>query len=292
MAEILARYGAEVVQVAAPVGLAPSPEEVREALGSGAPFKALFATHVDTSTGVRVDPEPLCRLGRDLGLLTVFDGVCATAGECFEMSGWGADVYFTGSQKALGLPPGLALLVASERALAVRSRRQAPPPPLFLDWHSWLPIHRAYEERLPSYFATPATSLVMALATGLGEILEMGVAARIEAHARTAASLRAAWNVLGLQSLPGTAVVTGNTLSVLRFPGGADSSLLPRILARGVAVAGGLHPAVKTTTFRIGHMGYTVTRPDYLRRTVEAVGGALRDGGLAVDVDAALDALP
>ena len=291
MAEILVRRGAEVVQVAAPVGLAPSPEEVREALGRGAPFKTLFATHVDTSTGVRVDPEPLCRLGRDLGLLTVFDGVCATAGERFEMSGWGADVYFTGSQKALGLPPGLALLVASERALAVRSRRQAPPPPLFLDWHSWLPIHRAYEERMPSYFATPATSLVMALATGLGEILEMGVAARIEAHARAAASLRAAWNVLGLQSLPGTAAVTANTLSALRFPDGADSSLLPKILARGVAVAGGLHPAVKTTTFRIGHMGYTVTRPDYLRRTVEAVGGALRDGGLAVDVDAALDAL-
>src|SRR6185295_1515980 len=59
MAEILERYGAEVVQVSAPVGDAPPVEEVREALGRGAPFKALFATHVDTSTGVRVDPEPL-----------------------------------------------------------------------------------------------------------------------------------------------------------------------------------------------------------------------------------------
>jgi alanine-glyoxylate transaminase / serine-glyoxylate transaminase / serine-pyruvate transaminase len=292
MVEILGRYGAEVVQVGAPVGDAPPPDQVREALASGAPFKALFVTHVDTSTGVRVDPEPLCRLAREVGVLAVFDGVCATAGERFEMAAWGADVYFTASQKALGLPPGLALMVAGERALTVRAGRKAPPPPLFLDWHSWLPIHRAYEERKPSYFATPATSLVMALETGLGEILEMGVAARIEAHARAGAALRAACNVLGLQSLPKTEAVTGNTLSVLRFPAGIDGSLLPKIAARGVTVAGGLHPAVKTTTFRIGHMGYSVTRPDYLRRTVEAVGGALRDCGLDVDVDAAVASLP
>jgi len=290
MAEILGRYGAEVIQVSTSVGDAPSPEQVREALGSGGPFKALFATHVDTSTGVRVDPEPLCRLAREAGVLAVFDGVCAAAGERFEMADWGADVYFTASQKAIGLPPGLALMVAGERALTVRAGRKNPAPPLFLDWHSWLPVHRAYEERKPSYFATPATSLVLALTAGLGEIVETGVAARIEAHARAAAALRAAWNVLGLQSLPRTEV-TANTLSVLRFPSGVDGSLLPKIAARGVVVAGGLHPAVKTTTFRIGHMGYTVTRPDYLQRTVEAVGGALQECGLDVDVGGALTSL-
>lgn len=292
MAEILKRYGAEVVQVSAPVGDVPSAEEVRETLGRGAPFKALFATHVDTSTGVRVDPEPLCRMARESGALAVFDGVCATAGERFDMAAWRADVYFTGSQKALGLPPGLALMVAGERALAVRAGRKAPSPPLFLDWHSWLPIHRAYEERKPSYFATPPTSLVMALETGLGEILEMGIAARIEAHARAAAALRAAWNALGLRSLPRTEAVTGNTLSVLHFPAGIDGSLLAKIAARGVVVAAGLHPAVKATTFRIGHMGYSVTRADYLQRTVAAVGGALRECGLDVDVASALAALP
>ncbi|HSK81210.1 MAG TPA: aminotransferase class V-fold PLP-dependent enzyme, partial [Thermoanaerobaculia bacterium] len=178
MTEILRRYGVQVSDVGAPVGGAPSPEEVREALGQGGPVKALFATHVDTSTGVRVDPEPFCRIAREAGALSVFDGVCATAGERFEMAEWDADVYFTASQKAIGLPPGLALLVASERALAVRATRRAGPPPLYLDWQVWLPIHRAYEERKPSYFATPATSLVMALEAGLGEILEDGIEAR------------------------------------------------------------------------------------------------------------------
>ncbi len=286
MAEILRRNGAEVTVIGAPVGEAPSVEEVREALGRDS-FKALFATHVDTSTGVRVDPEPLCRLAREAGVLSVFDGVCATAGERFDMVAWDADLYFTGSQKAIGLPPGLALMVANERALAVRASRRAAPPPLFLDWNSWLPIHRAYEERKPSYFATPATTLVVALETGLGEILAEGVETRIAAHARAAAALRAAWAVLGLRSVP-RMDVAGNTLSVLLFPEGIDASLLPKIAARGVVVAGGLHPAVRTTSFRVGHMGYTVTRPDYLRRTVEAVAGALEESGASVDVAGAM----
>jgi alanine-glyoxylate transaminase/serine-glyoxylate transaminase/serine-pyruvate transaminase len=291
MSEILRRHGAEVTEVAALVGDVPTPEAVREALARSGPVKALFATHVDTSTGVRVDPEPLCRLAREAGALAVFDGVCATAGERFEMAAWGADLYFTGSQKAIGLPPGLALMVAGERALAAREARRTAPPALFLDWRSWLPVHRAYEERKPGYFATPATSLVMALEVGLGEILEAGIAARIEAHTHAAAALRAAWTALGLRFVPRSEAVTGNTLSVLLFPEGIDASLLPRIAARGVAVAGGLHPAVKATSFRVGHMGYTVTRPDYLRRTVEAVAGALAEAGAAADPVAAVAAL-
>jgi alanine-glyoxylate transaminase/serine-glyoxylate transaminase/serine-pyruvate transaminase len=130
----------------------------------------------------------------------------------------------------------------------------------------------------------------MALEAGLGEILADGIEARIEAHAQAAAGLRNAWEALGLRSVPREAV-TGNTLSVLLFPEGIDGALLPRIAARRIIVAGGLHPAVKTTSFRIGHMGYSVTRPDYLRRTVRAVGGALRELGAEVDLDAALMAL-
>jgi alanine-glyoxylate transaminase/serine-glyoxylate transaminase/serine-pyruvate transaminase len=291
MTEILRRHGAEVVEATAPVGDAPSAGAVKEILARGR-FKALFATHVDTSTGVRVDPEPLCRLAREAGVLAVFDGVCATAGERFEMAAWGADLYFTASQKALGLPPGLALMVAGERALAARASRKAAPPPLYLDWQSWLPIHRAYEEGRPSYFATPATSLVLALEAGLAEILAAGIEARVEAHARTAAAMRAAWTALGLRLVPLTEAVTGNTLSVLHLPAGIESAaLLPKIAARGIAIAGGLHPAVRTTSFRVGHMGYTVTRPDYLRRAVEAVGAALRELDADVDPDTALAAL-
>ncbi|PYQ60873.1 MAG: alanine--glyoxylate aminotransferase family protein [Acidobacteria bacterium] len=290
MTAILRRHDAEVTEVTPRVGEAPAIEGIREILTQKGPFKALFATHVDTSTGVRVPPEPLCRLAREVGILSVFDGVCATAGERFDMAEWGADLYFTASQKAIGLPPGLALMVAGERALAARDARKNVPP-LYLDWEAWLPIHRAYEERKPSYLATPATSLVMALETGLAEILENGLEARLETQARAAAAMRAAWKALRLRAVPKTKEVTANTLSVLLFPDGIDAGLLPRIAARGVTVAGGLHPTVKATSFRIGHMGYTATRPDYLRRTVEAVAGALKESGARVDPEEAVAAL-
>jgi alanine-glyoxylate transaminase/serine-glyoxylate transaminase/serine-pyruvate transaminase len=289
MAEMLRRQGAEVVTVGAAPGEAPEPDEVRQAIATHAeqkPFQALYATHVDTSTGVRIDPAPLARLAREQGMLSIFDGVCATAGERFAMAEWDADVYLTASQKALGLPPGLALLVASPRALAVRLGRPAPKPPMYLDWEAWLPILRAYEERRPSYFSTPATNLVLALAVGLGEILEMGMEARFAAHERTGQALRAAWSELGLALVPARPELASNLLSALRYPTGAPeiaATLVRRILDHGVAVAGGLHPAIREQYFRVGHMGYVTGRPDLLRRTVEAVAAALREVGCAAD---------
>jgi alanine-glyoxylate transaminase/serine-glyoxylate transaminase/serine-pyruvate transaminase len=283
IAEMLGRQGATVIALEAPVGEAPGPDEVSAAIVARGPFSALYATHVDTSTGVRIDPGPLARLAREHGMLSVFDGVCATAGERFAMAEWDADVYLTASQKALGLPPGLALLVASPRALEARAARRAPAPPMYLDWHEWLPVMRAYEERRPSYFSTPATNLILALEAGLGEILEQGVEARFAAHARAGRALRAAWRELGLTLVPAREELASNLLSALRFPEGTDGSLVRRILDRGVAVAGGLHPAIRNEYFRVGHMGYVTGRPELLRRTVEAVAAGLSDGGWPAD---------
>jgi alanine-glyoxylate transaminase/serine-glyoxylate transaminase/serine-pyruvate transaminase len=291
LVEMLRRQGCEVVTVEAPVGDAPPPDAVRVALDSGGPPpKALFATHVDTSTGVRLDPRPLVALARERGMLSVFDGVCATAAEPFPMADWGADVYFTASQKAVGLPPGLALLVASQRALAARERRRGAPPPMFLDWHEWLPVMRAYESRRPAYFSTPATNLVRALEVGLAEILAEGLARRVALHERAGRAMRAAWRALGLTAVPVREELAANTLSALLYPEGVDASLVGRVLERGVVVAGGLHAAIRDRYFRVGHMGHAVTRAEMLERTVRAVGGALEAGGRRVDVAAAVDA--
>jgi len=322
MAEMLRRQGAATLEIGAEPGGAPSPEEVREALAAeraagAAPCRALFATHVDTSTGVRIDPEPLARLAREHGMIAVFDGVCAAAGERFEMAAWDADVYLTASQKALGLPPGLALMVVSKRALAARAARGGPPPPMYLDWEAWLPIMRAYEERRAAYFSTPPTNLVLALAAGLAEIESDGVAARFASHARAAAALRAAWRALGLRLLPVRDDLAADTLSALllpadaagvpaaasaRLPAGSARADAPAVVARiaehGVTVATGLLPDLRSRYFRVGHMGWFVGRSDLLRRTVAAVASALRDCGLGAGDQAerqalaALDQLP
>lgn len=289
LAEMLRRQGAATVEVAAAPGDAPDLEAVREALAgqpSGGRCTALFATHVDTSTGVRIDPEPLARLAREHGMLSVFDGVCATAGETFDMAGWDADVYLTGSQKALGLPPGLALMVVSARALAARAARRGPPPPMYLDWEVWQPVLRAYEERRAAYFSTPPTNLILALAAGLAAIEAEGVAPRIARHHQAARALRAAWRALGLGLLPVRDDLAANTLSAIRLPDSPSDApapaLVARIAAHGVTVAGGLLPDLKNSYFRIGHMGWVIGRPDLLRRTVTAVAAALRDCGLAL----------
>lgn len=290
MAEMLRRYGVDVAEVGAAVGNAPTPDDVRRAFEPG--IRALFATHVDTSTGVRIDPEPFTALAREHDALSLFDGVCATAAERFEMDVWGADVYLTGSQKAIGLPAGLALLVASPAALEARRTRRGLPPPMYVDLDSWAPIMDAYEEGRPSYFSTPATNLVLALRAGLEEILEGGIDARITVHERAASAMRAAWEALGLQPVPVRGELIANTLSALCYPEGVDASLVGKIAARGVIVAGGLHPEIRETYFRVGHMGYAATREDMLTRTVEAVGGGLRDAGVEVDLTAAVEALP
>lgn len=294
MLEMLRRRGVQTVDVSAPLGDAPSLDAVREALAA-APAKVLFATHVDTSTGVRVDAAALAALAREHGALSCFDGVCATAGETFLQADWGADVYLTASQKAVGLPAGLALWVASPAAMKARAGLHAPPS-MSLDWSVWEPIQAAYEARSPSYFSTPATTLVWALRAGLREILDRAdspraaMLQRFAEHDRAARAMRAAWAVLGLKPLPVRDDLQANTLSALWYPEGVDKGVLGRIKAHGAIVAGGLHPAAKTRYFRVGHMGEVTRRPSDLIRTVRAVAQGLADVGHAADVEAACDA--
>ncbi len=289
MAEMLRRRGVEVTVVAAEPGDAPDLAAVDDALARTS-ADALYATHVDTSTGVRVDAEALAALARKHGVLSVFDGVCATAGERFEMAAWGVDVYLTASQKAIGLPPGLALLVASKRALEARAALRVLPP-MTMDFEQWAPVMRAYESRGPSYFATPATTLVRALPVGLDEILANGMDARFELHRRVADGMRAAWKSMGLTLLAKREDLAANTLSAVLYPEGVGPELVAAIGARGVTVAGGLHPAIKTKYFRVGHMGDVLRRPESLRATVRAVAEALSSLGRATDAEAAVAAL-
>ncbi|MFO0553789.1 MAG: aminotransferase class V-fold PLP-dependent enzyme [Polyangiaceae bacterium] len=279
MAEMLRRRGVEVTLVGAAPGDAPTTEAVAAALASRQ-HHALFATHVDTSTGVRTDAAALAKVARDAGVLSVFDGVCATAGEAFEMAAWDADIYLTASQKAIGLPAGLALLVASERAMKAREALKVAPP-LSLDLLSWLPIMRAYEERKPSYFATPPTTLIRALPVALDEILAAGMPARFALHARAAGAMRSAWAALGLRLLPKSEGLAANTLSAIFWPEGAGPEVLAEIGKRGVIVAGGLLPALRTQYFRVGHMGDVLNRPEALTATVRAIGESLAAAGIA-----------
>jgi len=173
-AAILERYGAAVTQVQAPViGDAPPLEEVEAAL-KGGDYKLMAVTHVDTSTGVGADVKSLAALGKEYGALVVVDGVCSVAGEEMRQEEWGIDLALTASQKAIGVPPGLAIVVAGPKAIDAFRKRKTPVGNYYADWNEWLPIMEAYEARRPSYFGTPPVNLVWALNVSLGKILDEG----------------------------------------------------------------------------------------------------------------------
>lgn len=256
MGRILERLGATAEHVRAPIGEVPSLEAIEQAVSRG-PCKAVCVTHVDTSTAVLTPIEAIAKVAKKHGALVVVDGVCATGGEALKQDAWGVDVALTASQKAIGVPPGLALVVASPAAMKVVKTRKTKVASLYLDFNEWLPIMEGYEKGAPLYFATPAVNLVAALGVSLERIVAEGIEARIARHRKVAGAFRAAWKALGLAMLPKTEATAANTMSALWYPDGVDAAFVGRAKTEGVILAGGLHPDAKTKYFRVGHMGST-----------------------------------
>lgn len=278
---LLERYGASVTHIRAPVGGRPAITEVERALDGGG-YRLMTVTHVDTSTGVIADVKALAALTRDSDTLLIVDGVCSVAGEELRMSDWGVDVALTASQKAISVPPGLALLIAGPRAMAAFCGRTTPVANYYADWENWLPIMEAYEARRPSYFGTPAVNLVWALNVSLGQILSEGMDNRFARHRALSSACKRAISALGLGQVPVTAEYAANTMTAPRYPQGIGATdLLPRIKKAGAILAGGLHPEIKAAYFRIGHMG-PVNLGDILA-TVGAIESGLAGCGYEFD---------
>jgi alanine-glyoxylate transaminase/serine-glyoxylate transaminase/serine-pyruvate transaminase len=277
MGILLERYGAQVTHLRTDPGGHPALDDVAYALAQG-DYKLVTVTQVDTSTGVLADVKGVAALARQYGVLCVVDGVCSVAGEELRMSEWGVDVAFTASQKAVGVPPGLALLMIGPRAMQAFQARITPVYNYYADWSNWLPVMQAYEARKPSYFGTPAVNLIFALNVSLGLILKEGMEARFTRHAVLSRVCKAAIEALGLTQIPQRPGLAANTMTAARYPAGIGGpEFLAKVGAGGVTLAGGLHPAIRNEYFRIGHMG-SVNLGDVLA-TVGAIETALAASG-------------
>jgi alanine-glyoxylate transaminase / serine-glyoxylate transaminase / serine-pyruvate transaminase len=285
--EIFSRCGARVTYLPAPVGESPSLDVVEEELKKGG-YKILVATHVDTSTAVRADVSGLAKLAQQYGVLSVIDGVAAAAGECMRQDEWGVDIYLTASQKAIGVPPGLALLVASRRALAAVAARKAPVGSYMMDFANWLPVMKAFQAHQPAYFGTPAVNLVYALEVSLGQILTEGMMARFDRHEKLARAFRAATAALGLECVARHEDNAANTLTAVFYPEGINAGLLAEVNRHGVILAAGLLAEIKDRYFRVGHMG--VTGSNDLLATIGALEAGLHAQGYVFDTGAGLQA--
>ncbi|MBW6478176.1 MAG: alanine--glyoxylate aminotransferase family protein [Bacteroidales bacterium] len=254
-AELLKRYGANVSILRSEPGETVSLSVIENALKKDK-FKLMTFTHVDTSTGVMVNPKPIGELGRKYDVLTVLDGVCSVAGEEMRQQQWGIDMALTASQKAIGVPPGLALLVASPKAMDAWKNRKTPVGNYYCDWTHWLPIMQAYEEGRPSYFGTPSVNLVAALEVSLKMILAEGMENRVARHKALAKEFREKIREMEFRMMPVNEDISANTLSAIYFPESINASEFMGGMAKSdVIVAPGLLPELKSKYFRVGHMG-------------------------------------
>jgi alanine-glyoxylate transaminase/serine-glyoxylate transaminase/serine-pyruvate transaminase len=285
---ILERYGAHVSHLRAAPGDQPRLEQVEAALKERQ-YKLLTITQVDTSTGVLADVQGIARLTRQQDTLCVVDGVCSVAGEELHMTEWGVDLALTASQKAIGVPPGLALLMAGPRAMDAFQKRKAPVLNYYADWTNWLSVMQAYEARKPSYFGTPAVNLIFALNISLGMILAEGMPARFARHAWLSRACKAGVQALGLEQVPVSSTMAANTMTAPRFPDGvAGADFLAAANRAGVTLAGGLLPAIRTQYFRIGHMGEV--KPGDILAVLGAVESALSSCGYSFETGKGLAA--
>ncbi|KAF8159779.1 PLP-dependent transferase [Crassisporium funariophilum] len=270
-AECLETYGATVTSLHAPLGHTVRLSEVESALrkanAAGKPFKLVTITHVDTSTGVLSDARAIAEcVGRvSKGTLVVLDAVCSLASEDVQMDAWGLDVVFSASQKGLGAPPGLSILLASQRAMRVwegRVKRGVKSGSFYSSWEKWAPIMRAYDEGRPAYFGTPAVTLVRAYHASLLEITRSTTSLTHRLHLHTLASqrIKSAAERLGLTQVAREPLGRANGMTALYIPAevGTAADVLKRVGGRGVVMAGGLVAEIKDRYIRIGHMGWSV----------------------------------
>jgi alanine-glyoxylate transaminase/serine-glyoxylate transaminase/serine-pyruvate transaminase len=283
---IAERNGAEVRIESAPLGDVLDLDRVKHALEAFRP-KVVTITHVDTSTGVRLGVEPLARLAREHDALVVVDGVCSIGGEEFHGDDWGVDLAFTASQKAIGAPPGLALLTVGPRARAARENRKAVFPGYFVDIANWLPVMEGYEAGTPGYFGTPAVTLLTMLHTALDEVVADPMPVRVARHHWIASAFKAGAAVLGLENVA-VPEANANTLTVMRYPAGVGDELSDAIRVEGVTVAKAIHPELRGRSFRVGHMG--VCGPAEILTTLGAIERALHRVGERVEFGASLAA--
>jgi alanine-glyoxylate transaminase / serine-glyoxylate transaminase / serine-pyruvate transaminase len=252
MCDVAARCGAEVVRVEADWGRAIDPQALLEA--HPAP-KVIAVVHAETSTGVRNDLDGLAAGKGDALLLA--DCVTSLGGIPVEIDRWGVDLAYSGTQKCLGVPPGLAPLTVADDA---RERLVARPQSWYLDLN--LIGRYAGTTGARTYHHTAPISMIYALHAGLGAVLDEGLDDAWHRHAECGRLLQEGLQKLGFELF----AEEGHRLPQLttvwvptdRFSDGRDEAGVRRILLErhGIEVGGGLG-AFAGKVWRIGCMGHT-----------------------------------
>lgn len=252
MATIVERCGGKPIRVEAPWGRIVEPTAIKEALRRAGPVKAITLVHAETSTGVEQPLEEIGQLCREQGSLFIVDAVTSLGGLPLEVDRWGIDVCYSGTQKCLSCPPGLAPVTLSDRALAAIKDRKTPCQSWYLDLSLvadyWAEAKRAYHHTAP-------ISMLYGLREALRLIDEEGLEARFARHRANSTALMAGLHALGLAPFAQEGHRLPSLHAVTLPAHIEDAPVRTELLQRyGIEIGGGLG-ALQGKIWRIGLMG-------------------------------------
>jgi len=254
------RYGAQVDRIDRPWGEVFDPTEIKEALKSKN-YKLIALVHAETSTGaLQPDIAEIASAAHQYGALLVLDTVTSLGGLPVEIDTWGVDIAYSGSQKSLSAPPGLAPLTISERARETLRGRKTP----VANWYLDLSMLDKYWGNERTYHHTAPISMNYALREALRMVAEEGLEARFARHRANAENL---WEGLEALDLPLLVPYENRlpTLTTPKVPPGVDELTVRRQLLNeyNIEIAGGFGP-LKGQIWRIGLMGFSSRRENVL----------------------------
>ena len=261
MADIVGRCGGRLVKLEVPWGETIEHGRIEEALRKEGKVKAVALVHAETSTGAQQAIEGLGKLCHDRGALLVVDTVTSLGGVPVDVDGWEADAVYSGTQKCLSCPPGLAPLTLSPRALQVVRARKTKVQSWYLDAGM---VADYWAEGKRVYHHTAPISMVYALRESLRIVLEEGLEARFARHRRHSTALMAGVAALGCapkaqegRRLP--------SLNCVQVPAGVDEAAVRRALLadHSIEIGGGLGP-LGGKVWRIGLMGESARQENVL----------------------------
>ena len=279
MCDMVQRCRGELVRLDAPWGQIVDPDEVRAALQRGR-FKVVFIVHAETSTGVMQPLEEISKLAREHGALLMVDTVTSLGGCPVKVDEWQLDVVYSGTQKCLSCPPGLAPITFSSRAEEALSARKSEVQSWYLD----MAMVRRYWGNERFYHHTAPINMCYALREALRLIHEEGLEPRWQRHALNSEALLAGLAAMGIQPFAQEGYRLPS-LNAVRVPDGVrDAEVRARLLRDySIEIGGGLG-ALKGQIWRIGLMGCNSTKKTVLvflgalERVLRAEGHAATPG--------------
>jgi alanine-glyoxylate transaminase/serine-glyoxylate transaminase/serine-pyruvate transaminase len=252
MTDIVGRAGGRLVKLEVPWGETIDAGRIEEALKKEGKVKAVALVHAETSTGAQQPMEGLGKLCHAHGALLVVDTVTSLGGVPVEVDAWEADAVYSGTQKCLSCPPGLAPLTLSPRALEAVRARKTKVQSWYLDAGM---VADYWAEGKRVYHHTAPISMVYALRESLRLVLDEGLEARFARHRRHSAALMAGLAALGCepQAQAGRRLPS---LNCVKVPGGIDEGTVRKYLLaeHSIEIGGGLGP-LAGKVWRIGLMG-------------------------------------